>query len=250
VIWTLRWLLFHNPRNTPSFTTRPTPQDVREACQLTERCWQRWVEEYYFNGVWAKPSTNQILTKDNDAVMQRYYDAQRGSKPGEPDCIIPKDLQIEYLRKAIERQLPDVENEKQRSAQQYADAPLLTIKDEVLDRMPEAAFPDGALQLVRAKRAARAEEARKAAELAAYIDALPDDVRYLRWSVVKSEQWAGRNEADIMAETNRRLNIVNAARTKAEAEGQEFLGVSFDDGSKWHERDFTRFYIRSFRRAS
>jgi hypothetical protein len=242
VEWTLKFLVFNNPRNTATFSCAPTPQDVRDACKVTHGCWTRWIIDYYFEGVWAKPSTNQMLTKDNDHIMQRYYAAQRGGKPGEPRCIVPEDLQIEYLRREIERQLPDVENEEQRTAQQYVDAVLLTIRDEVLDRMPEAAFPDGALELVRAKRTARAERARKAAELQDYIDSLPSDVRHIRRSVVKSEQWAGRDETDIMVETNRRLEIINAARAEAEAEGNEFLGATFDDGSEWHEREFKRYY--------
>lgn len=250
VEWTLKFLVFNNPRNTPTFSCAPTPQDVREACKVTHGCWGRWIINYYFEGVWAKPSTNQLLTKDNDAILQRYYAAQRGSKPGEPDCIIPQDLQVQYLRDEIERQLPDVENEQQRTAQQYVDAPLLTIKDEVLDGMPEAAFPDGALELVRAKRTARAERARTAAERQAYINSLPDDVQAMRWIVVTSSKWKDQEEFEIRAEVDRRLKIVLAARAKTEADGHEFLGWTFDDGSEWRERDFQTFYRRSYRRAS
>jgi hypothetical protein len=182
--------------------------------------------------------------------MSRHRAALAGGKPGEPDCIIPLDLCLHYLRNEIDQQIPHVENEEQRRLQQYVDAPLLTIPDEALDRIPEVAFPEGALELIRAKRTARAEEARKAAEHWAYIDSLPDEVRYLRRYVIESKQWLGRDEADIIAETNRRLEIVNAARTKTEAAGHEFRGVSFDDGSEWHERNFKECYRRSFRRAS
>lgn len=249
VLWTLNWLLFHNPRNGPGYTCPPTPQDVREACELTNGNWRRWIENYYFSGEWAKPSTNVMLTKDNADLLQRYYAAQRGGKPGEPDCIIPEDLQIEYLRQEIERQLPHVENEEQRRAQQYCDALLLTIRDDVLDRMPEAAFPDGALDIIRSKRAARAEEVRKAKEHEAYINSLSDEVRTMRWIIVRSDQWKDRDEAEIMAETNRRLVIVGAARAEAEANGGVFTGYAFDDGTEWDERSFQRYYRQRLWRA-
>jgi hypothetical protein len=250
VLWTLSWLLFHNPRNTTGYTCPPTPQDVRAACQLTHRCWQSWVVDYYFEGKWAKPSTNIMLTKDNDDLMNRHYAAQRGGKPGDPHCIVPLDLQIHYLRQDIERQLPDIENEEKRKAQQYADPVLLLIKDDVLDRMPEAAFPDGALEMIRGKRAARIEAARKAEEREAYINGLPDEVRAVRWTVVASDQWKDKDEPEIMAETNRRLEIIRAARAETEADGGVFLGSTFDDGSEWRELDFKAIYRRSPRRTN
>jgi hypothetical protein len=246
--FSLDWLQLHNPRNQTGYVTAPTPQDVHEACKSTNGLWQRAVVDFYFSGVWAKPSTNTMLAKDHADLLQRYYALQKGGKPGDADCIIPEDLQIEYLRREIARHLPDVEKEERRRSAD-ADPLLLTIKDDVLERMPEVAFPDGALDLIRAKRAARAEAARKAAELERYIESLPDDARYIRWDVVRSEQWVGRDEPDILAETNRRLEIVKTARAKAEAEGGEFLGCRFGDGSEWHERDFKTFYGRNLRRA-
>lgn len=249
VMATLSWLLFHNPRNTSAFTCPPTPQDVREACQLTHGYWQQWVTDYYFGGEWAKPSTNLTLIKDNSDRLKRHYEAQKRGKPGEPDCIVPLDLQIHYLRKEIERQLPHVENEEQRRREECFGTLLLTIKDDVLDRMPEAAFPDGALDMIRAKRTARAEVARKAAEHEAYIDSLPDDVRSMRWIVVTSDKWMDRDEAEIMSETNRRLEIVGAARADAEANGGAFTGCTFDDGSEWRERDCQRFHRRNVWRS-
>ena len=94
VEWTLKFLVFNNPRNTPNFSCPPTPQDIREACKVTHACWERAIITFYFEGDWAKPSTNQMLKRDNDAILQRYHAAHRGGKPGEPDCIIPEDLQI------------------------------------------------------------------------------------------------------------------------------------------------------------
>lgn len=247
---TLSWLLFNNPRNTSAFTCPPTPQDVRQACKLTQGHWQKWVTDYYFVGEWAKPSTNLMLTKDNSDCLKRHYEAHKRGKPGEPGCIVPEDLQIHYLRLEVEKQLPHVANEEQRRAQQYCDAPLLTINDDLLDRMPEAAFPDGALNMIRAKRAARAEVARKAAEHEAYIDSLSDEVRTMRWIVVTSDKWMDREEAEIMSETNHRLEIVGAARAEAEANGEAFTGCSFDDGTEWRERRFQKYYNRGNRRAS
>lgn len=250
VEWTLKFLVFNNPRNTPTFSCAPTPQDVRDACKVTHGCWDRWIINYYFEGVWAKPSTNQMLTKDNDAILQRYYAAHRGGKPGEPSCIISEDLQIEYLRREIERLIPEVEQEEERRAQQYADPLLLTIDDEFLNGMPAVAFPDSALEMIRKKRAARAEAARKAAELKAYINSLPDEVRAMRWIVVESGKWKNQDECVIRVEVDRRLEEVQAARSEAEKNGSEFLGMSFADGSEWRERSFQTFYKSSYRRAS
>jgi len=249
VEWTLKYLVFNNPRNTPTFSCAPTPQDVREACRVTDGCWHRWVVDYYFGGEWAKPSTNTMLTKENADLLKRHYEAQKRGKPGEPNCLVPEDLQIHYLRREIERQLPDIENEEKLRAQQYADPLLLMIKDDVLDRMPAAAFPDGALEMVRSKRAARAEAARKAVEHEAYINSLSAEVRAVRWTVVTSDLWRGKDETEIMAETNRRLEIIHTGRAKAEADAGEFTGCAFDDGTEWHERDFQRFYRRGPRRA-
>lgn len=235
VEWTLKYLVFNNPRNTANFTCRPTPQDVREACQATDRCWQRSVVDFYFSGVWAKPSTNTMLTKDNADLLQRYYALQRGGPPGDADCIIPLDLCLHYLRKEIERQLPHVENDEQRRAQQFVEAPLLTIKDDVLDRMPEAAFPRGALETIRAKRAARAEAARKAAEHEAYLAALPDLVRSVRRIVVMSSVSNGWTEDQIMTETKLRLAKIQREKADCQANRAIYVGTSFNDGSEFVE---------------
>ena len=235
VLWTLKWLVFNNPRNAPTFSCPPTPQDVREACKVTHACWERSIITFYFEGAWAKPSTNQMLKRDNDAILQRYHAVHGGGKPGEPDCIIPEDLQIEYLRCEIERQLPSVETEDRRRRDQAVPL-LLLVEDELLDRIPASAFPDGALEMVRGKRAARAEAAVKAAEHEAYLKSLPREVRAMRWIVVASDAWKDQDEAKIRTEVHRRLKEVHAARREAEKDGGELLGITFVDGSEWRER--------------
>lgn len=236
VEWTLKFLVFNNPRNTPNFSCPPTPQDVREACKVTHACWERAMITFYFEEAWAKPSTNQMLKRDNDAILQRYYAAHRGGKPGQTDCIIPEDLQIVYLRREIERQLPCIETEDRRRRNEAVPL-LLLVEDEQLDRIPASAFPDGALDMVRDKRAARAQAAVKAAEHEAYLKSLPPKVRAMRWIVVNSDAWKNQDEAEIRAEVDQRLQQVHAARLEAEKDGLEFLGMTFADGSEWRERN-------------
>ncbi len=229
VIWTLRWLLFHNPRNTPGFTCAPTPQDVREACRDTNSCWRRWVVEFYFGGAWA-----ELSRSTSDDLMSRRDAAIKGGKPGDPDCIVPFDLQLHYLREEIGR-LTEIEAARKRMGLGFPESPLLLIKDDIFDRIPYAAFLDGALEIIRVKRAAKAEAARKAAERNAYLASLPDEVRAVRWTVVFSEKWKDKDEPEVMAETNRRLERVRAARAEAESCGGEFTGCMLEDGTEWSE---------------
>ena len=118
---------------------------------------------------------------------------------------------------------------------------LLLVEDEQLERIPASAFPDGALEMVRGKRAARAEAAVKAAEHEAYLKSLPREVRAMRWIVVASDAWKDQDEAKIMTEVDRRLEEVQAARREAEKDGGELLGMTFADGSEWRERNIKRF---------
>lgn len=240
VLWTLKFLVFNNPRNTPTFSCPPTPQDVREACQLTHGIWERCVTNFYFEGVWAKPTTSQMLKKDNDAILQRYYAAHKGGKPGELDCIIPEDLQIEYLRGAIERGLLDVEKEDEYRRRDLPVPLLFLIDEDLLSAMPATAFPDGALELLRNKRAARAAALRKEAEHNAYLRNLPDDVRAMRYIVSTSVAWMGRDESEIRTEVDRRLEDVRVAKREAEEAGGEFLGITFADGSEYRDTNHKR----------
>jgi len=224
VIWTLNWLFFHNPRNTPTYTCPPTPQDVREACGRTNWHWQCMVLGFYLGGIWAS----------RDYSLRRY-EAIKGGKPGDPGCVVPFELQLHYLRKEIEEQLADIKAAEERTRRASSEPRLLSIEDDVFDRIPHAAFPDGVLEIIRAKRTTKAEAARQAAERQAYMASLPDEVRAVRRTVVFSEEWKDKDEPEIIAETNRRLERVRAARAEAALDGRDFLGLPFDDGTEWCE---------------
>ena len=234
VEWTLKFLVFNNPRNTPTFSCPPTPQDVREACQLTQNCWENCIINYYFEGAWATASTYGL----SKAVSDRYHAVRGSRKPGEPDCIISEDLQIEYLRGAIERQLPGVESETPNRDGVLPQ--LLMIEDSLLDRMPGAAFPDGALERIRRKRAARVEAAVKAAEHKAYLKSLPDEVLTMRSILIASMYWESEDELEIRAEVDRRLKAFHEAKREAENNGGQFLGMTFADGSELREHHIRR----------
>ncbi|WP_414462710.1 hypothetical protein [Hyphomicrobium sp. DY-1] len=217
----------HNPRNP----FPPTDQDLFEAANTVNDRWQYWVKDFYFSGQWAKAPNN--VEKPDIARHRRA--AIAGGKPGEPGCIVPFDLCLHYLSEEIDRQLPDIADSERRARQGYGVPSLLAIKDEVLERMPEAAFSDGALTKIRSIRAARAEAARKAEEHEAYLKSLPDEVRSVRWTVLDSDQWKDAPESAVMAETNRRIERIKEGRAEAEANGGEFAGCCFDDGTEWRE---------------
>ncbi|CCB64065.1 hypothetical protein [Hyphomicrobium sp. MC1] len=232
-LWTLDWLVFHNPRNTRSFASLPTVQDVREACALTDRLWRRWVVWYWLGGKWAETPTDEFLKKNNGDLLERYSAARQFGDPSEPGCIVPRDLQIIYLREEIERQLPDIEAADDRTRQGYSDALLLTRPDDVLDRMPEEAFPPGVLEKIHKIRADRAERARRAAEHEAYLNSLPEDVRAVRSTVAYSKDRSGWTEDQIMTETHNRLSLVVAAKAEVEARGDTFFRYDFEDGETY-----------------
>lgn len=240
VIWTLRWLLFHNPRNTPSYTTRPTPQDVREACRLTHRYWQRWVVDFYFGGAWAKPSTNLMLTKENADLLQRHYEAQKHGKPGEPDCIVPADLQIAFLQEEIECQLSAIEHqaaqeERGEITRESSTAELLVMPDEAFERLPHNAFPDGSRETIVTMRKERIEKARQREEHEAYLKSLPEIVRRVRWIVFRSDISEGWSEDKIMAETKLRIAKIQREKADCQAARAIYVGTSFDDGTEFVE---------------
>lgn len=222
VVWTLNWLLFHNPRNTPKYTCAPTPQDVREACSRTDSYWRQMVVEFYFGGARAKSLQN--TTSQESAAIQ-------GGKPGEPDCIVPFELQLRYLREDIERQSSEIAVADEQARRSFSGPSLLLIKEDAFDRIPHAAFPDGVLEMIRAKRAIKAEAARKAAERRAYLESLPDEVRAIRWTLVLSEEWRDKDEPEIIAEAHRRLDRVRVAEAEAALTAGDFAGLPCDGGT-------------------
>lgn len=254
VEWTLKYLVFNNPRNTASFTAPPTPQDVRDACSRTWADWRCGIREYYFEppfdgSRWARPhagmydlnsegsSDTRMKKKD---LESRWMLNRQSPKPGEDGCIVPPGLQTAILNEEIQRLLRSIgetaELEKRGEApQDSSTAVLLVMPDAALERLPTEAFPDGAKQAITEMRKARAERAQKRKEHEAYLNSLPELVRRVRWTVVDSPRNNGWSEDQIMAETKVRIEKIQCERSEAEATGDIYFGSRFDDGTEFTE---------------
>lgn len=188
VEWTLKFLVLHNPRNTPTYTCPPTPQDVHEACKKTLSDWRRWVCDFYFAPPYGKrfglPTSNELLLNPNaksapTEVAAKIKDfelgcgnALRGPKPGAAGCAVPEELQIIFVGDEIERQMRRIEEidaqEQRGEIPRYGTSyiEILKMPDDAFECVPEAAFPDGTREAIKTKRAERAAAKRLAEELA------------------------------------------------------------------------------------
>lgn len=261
VEWTLKYLVFNNPRNTATFSAPPTPQDVREACEKTWNDWRRWVREFYFEPPYgerfALPSSRELALNPNAkrataeirAKIEDYQARSRtirsNPKFGADGCTVPDDLQIAILRDEIDRQMTSIDQHTQAAQrgeepEDSSKAELLLMPDEALNRLPLEAFLNDTREKIFTLRTERAERARKSEEHEAYLQSLPDLVRRVRWTVFRSEISKGWSEAQIMEETKLRLAKVQRDRAAADADGGIYCGSRFDDGSEFTETPWDR----------
>lgn len=245
VEWTLKYLVFNNPRNTATFSAPPTPQDVRDACKKTWSDWQRWVTEFYFRAPygarWGLPTGKELWNVEKPShktVLSRT--PIKDPKPGEAGCVVPDDLQIAILQDEIEEQLRSIDyhlklEQSGEVPEDSSSVDLLTMPAEALDRLPLEAFLNDTREKIFTLRTERAERTRKREEHESYLASLPDLVRRVRWTVFRSEISNGWSETQIMEETKLRLAQVQRDRADADADGGIYYGSRFDDGSEFTE---------------
>lgn len=93
VVHVVKWLRFHNPRNTPTYTQPPTAQDVHVAIRNRRSEWARQAAEYFFGGFghddrgrrrWKR--TREILPDCSRALAEKL--AAEQYKSGKHDELI------------------------------------------------------------------------------------------------------------------------------------------------------------------
>ena len=86
VVSVARWLRFHNPRNTPSYTQPPTPQDVHVAIKKRRENLARHSVEYFFGFIGY-----------DDTGRRRW---KRGREASFPDCsrLLAEKLAMEHYK--------------------------------------------------------------------------------------------------------------------------------------------------------
>lgn len=250
VEWTLKYLVFNNPRNTPTFTAPPTPQDVREACQKTKSDWQRWVTEFYFKAPygerWALPTGRELWNCEKPSFKSVHNrNPMSGAKPGEAGCLVPDDVQIALLQDEVGYQLRQINNaaeleKRGESPSDSCDAGLLVMPDEAFERLPKEAFPDGLREALFTMRGERAERARRRDEHETYLRSLPEIVRRVRRTFAYDEARRQWSEDEIMAETKVRLAKIQRDRADAESDGGIYCGTRFEDGTEYVETQADR----------
>lgn len=87
----LRWLCFNNPRNTPTFTQPPTPQDVRECCEHVQKTWKVRTQGYF-----ASERDKEWGTPEKTNCGQKPL--PWGPEPMTFGCHIPNELVIRFMR--------------------------------------------------------------------------------------------------------------------------------------------------------
>lgn len=213
----LSHLVFHNPRNTPTFSCPPTPQDVRETCTKIRSDWVTCLSGVYLN--------------DDDPSVSVFGSVRRHphtGRPGDTDCTIPPALMPKLLQEVLQAAM-----ERNASTGQPSGV-LVTMPAERFDRIPVGGFPPGLRDELVAIREAKADNEQQLMAERTYLQSLPPAVfrerhRVLAWHYARREEgypdhvdaWT---EDQIIAEVERRLDEDATQRSACEAVGSVYLG--------------------------
>jgi hypothetical protein len=92
----LDWLVWNNPRCTPTFSAPPCPKDVREACQRVRRSWQQRVLNHF---VWTSHGAPPRWGENPHGTEVFEW----GPRPLTDGCLIPRELVLKWLRQWTEQ---------------------------------------------------------------------------------------------------------------------------------------------------
>jgi hypothetical protein len=168
----LEWILFHNPRNTPTFTQPPTPQDVYECCKRVQDTWVTRITEHYLGSgynrrefpEWGKAPGYTFSSE------KKLEPLPWGPPPLASGCHVPDELVYSTM---VERTHPD----------HTTDALVVMDPDRYARLIPEF-FAKGRKEQIDALRKAKAEKEDAARRHEAYLDSLPADLRRARGKVL------------------------------------------------------------------
>lgn len=112
VVSVAKWLRFHNPRNTPTYTQPPTPQDVHVAIRTRREKLARQSADYFFGGMGYDENGRRRWKKTREAL---------------PNCSRALAAKL-----ATEMYKPDDHDDL-----------IARMTDEAFAELPEAIFGDG-----------------------------------------------------------------------------------------------------------
>jgi len=198
----LEWILFHNPRNTPTFTQPPTPQDVYECCKRVQNTWVTRVTEHYLGSGYNRReypewSVSSAYTFSSEKKLDPL---PWGPPPLTTACIIPHDLVCSIM---VERTRPD-----------HVTDVLVDMDPDRYTRLIPEFFAEDRKEQIDALRKAKAEKEDAARRHEAYLDSLPADLRHARARVL--DLYWRRNE-DVPAEPV----IIEAAKELLQRQAEE-----------------------------
>jgi hypothetical protein len=152
VEYALKWLLFHNPRNTPTFTQPPTPQDVFEMCECVRATWRRRTLAYFMAcDIVGRERQFEWGTEPYSGLLS-WPKFPWGPEPLQPGCHIPEAMVLGWVRDWTN----DPDNQDI----------IIGLAQEKFDAIPDEAFAEGEREKVIARREeyAKAEAAKAEAE--------------------------------------------------------------------------------------
>lgn len=191
----LRWLRLHNPRNTPTFTQPPTPQDLHECCGSVHKTWVSRVIGHFMG--YSTASGTEHLPWGEEPYGS-YFSSRRstipwGEEPLSATCDIPDDIVIEAMRDA--------------TSTPHRTDHLVNMSPEHYAKLRAEFFAEGRQAEIDAKRQAKAEAEEKARKEQEYLNSLPLELRAARsevalryWRMVDFDESRMPAEEQLIAE--------------------------------------------------